>query len=581
MTVLLEATFPNALDALVDRLSGPAWAGALVEAWVFEDFAARHAAEVALATAGITARIRSAYKPLLHAFLDEFDLAGVTAIDIATPSHLAGSARRFALEAYPLAGLVKVPVQFSTGTALLDYDVTLRHPEGDRHHTVFAPNSLRANGTLSSCGWLRITRAGARFEDRALATEFQSVFDDAMSAIAAHPWPATKPIFDTLEITVETAGIERRIPWHDECVSTREALHEDFYFSLLEFFQAHAGLPPGDRTLQPGQIIPDIRESEGETTLRVALLPAKIDAVQVEARLALATADRPLRTGEIAAEMAALGGAPFTVASTQGRQILGTYFAGTGRGFLLSGGQHANETSGVVGALRAAHDLKAVPNINFALIAQENVDGYALHQRLIKTAPHHMHHAARYTALGDDIESRTKPPLRESRTTAGLLEREAREHAFKLTNAGLHLNLHGYPAHEWTRPHAGYLPRGFELWSIPKGFFLILRHHPGHGAKARPFLEALTAQVILTPGLRAFNESQLAVWAAHAGEVPFPVINAIPCMITESDRATVPFTLITEYPDETIYDAPFQLAHETQYRTVLAAVALYRAGMLD
>ena len=569
--ILLETTFPNTLDALVDRLSGPAWAGALVEAWVFEDFPARHAAEVALATAGISARIRSAYKPLLHAFLDDFDLAGVTAIDIATPSHLAGSARRFALEAYPLAGLVKVPVQFSTGTALLDYDVTLRHPEGDRHHTIFAPNSLRANGTLSSCGWLRITRAGARFEDRALTTEFQSVFDAAMAAIAAHPWPATKPIFDTLEITVETAGIERRIPWHDECVSTREALHEDFYFSLLEFFQAHAGLPPGDRTLQPGQIIPDIREGEGATVLRVALLPAKVDAVPVEARPALATADRPLRTGEIAAEMAALGGAPFTVASSQGRQILGTYFAGSGRGFLLSGGQHANETSGVVGALRAAHDLKAMQDINFALIAQENVDGYALHQRLIKTAPHHMHHAARYTALGDDIESRSKPPL---------LEREAREHAFKLANAGLHLNLHGYPAHEWTRPHAGYLPRGFELWSIPKGFFLILRHHPGRGAKALSFLEALTERVIATPGLRDFNEGQLAVWRAHSGEVPFPVLNAIPCMITESDRETVPFTLITEYPDETIYDGAFRLAHETQCRTVLAAVELYLSGAL-
>ena len=571
MTILLEATFPNALDALVDRLAGPAGAGALVEAWVFEDFAARHAAEAAFATAGVSAHIRSAYKPLLHAFLDDFDLAGVTAIDIATPSHPAGSARRFALEAYPLAGLVKVPVRFSTGAALLDYDVVLRHPEGDRHHRVFAPNSLRANGTLSSSGWLRITRAGTRFEDHALPTEFEQVFDAAMAAIAGHDWPATRPIFETLEITVETAGIERRIPWHDECLSTREALHEDFYFSLLEFFQAHAGLPQGDRTLQPGQIIPDIRIGEAETTLRVALLPARIEAVPVEVRPTLPTADRPLRAGEIAAEMAALGGAPFTFPSTQGRQILGTYFAGTGKGFLLSGGQHANETSGVVGSLRAAHDLKAIPDINFALIAQENVDGYALHQRLIKTAPHHMHHAARYSALGDDIESRAKPPL---------LERQAREHAFELTNAGLHLNLHGYPAHEWTRPHAGYLPRGFELWSIPKGFFLILRHHPGYGDKALSFLEALTARVIETPGLRRFNESQLAVWHAHSGEVPFPVINAIPCLITESDRATVPYTLITEYPDETIYDAPFRLAHETQYATVMAAVALYYAGAL-
>ena len=58
------------------------------------------------------------------------------------------------------------------------------------------------------------------------------------------------------------------------------------------------------------------------------------------------------------------------------------------------------------------------------------------------------------------------------------------------------------------------------------------------------------------------------------------MINAIPCMITESDRATVPITLITEYPDETIYDAPFRLAHDTQYATVVAAVELYLAGAI-
>ena len=570
LSVLLEATFPNALDALVDRLSDPAWQGAQVEAWVFEDQPTRHAAEVALATAGVSARIRSAYKPLLHAVLEEMDLTGVTAIEIATPSHPASTAQRFSLEAYPLAGLVKMPVSFAAGEDPLTYQVLLRGAEGTRRFSVFAPNSIRRDAAgralLSPTGWLRISRAGVRFEDRALPTEFASVFDAAMAAIAAHPWPEQSPFFETLDIRIETAGIDWRLPFHDECVNTREALHEDLYFSLLEYFQTKANLPPGDRTLQPGQIIPDIRRGEGATKLRIALLPPAVEPVPTEARPVLDSAVRPLRPGEIAAEMAALGGEAFSVRSWQGRNILGSHFRGGKPGFLLSGGQHANETSGVVGALRAAHDLKTIPDINFTLIAQENVDGYALHQRLIRENPHHMHHAARYSALGDDIEARPAKPWHE---------REAREHAFALCNARLHINLHGYPAHEWTRPFSGYLPRGFELWSIPKGFFLILRYHPGMGGKAHSFLQALTERVITTPGLRDYNASQIAAWHTHAGDLPFPVINGIPCMMTESDRGTVPFTLITEYPDETIYGDAFRLAHDTQHATVLAAVDLF------
>ena len=110
--------------------------------------------------------------------------------------------------------------------------------------------------------------------------------------------------------------------------------------------------------------------------------------------------------------------------------------------------------------------------------------------------------------------------------------------------------------------------------------FLIFRHLPGLGDKARPFLEALTAHLAEDAALAAFNATQLATWKAHAGEVPFPVINGIPCMIGEHTRQTVPFQLITEYPDETIYGDAFRLAHTTQLRATLGAVRLLREGCL-
>ena len=47
-------------------------------------------------------------------------------------------------------------------------------------------------------------------------------------------------------------------------------------------------------------------------------------------------------------------------------------------------------------------------------------------------------------------------------------------------------------------------------------------------------------------------------------------------MISENPVQPTAFHLITEYPDETIYDDAFRLAHTTQMRATLAAVALWR-----
>ena len=44
--------------------------------------------------------------------------------------------------------------------------------------------------------------------------------------------------------------------------------------------------------------------------------------------------------------------------SVQGRAVRGTYVAGVEPGLVISSGQHANETSGPIGALRAAQQLR-------------------------------------------------------------------------------------------------------------------------------------------------------------------------------------------------------------------------------
>lgn len=576
-TVLLDIALPRTLDAWVAQFEHPQWRGARIEGWLFEGAAARRAAERRLQAAGVQATLRCAYKPLVHHFLEEIDPAGLAAATVRYPVHAQALPRRFLLEAYPLAGLLgQCALEFLPGSDDLHYELDLRWQDGRRQQArVFAPNRTHGDVVdsvlLSPTGWLRVHGAdGAPVIDAGQLTEYEQLLQQVMAVAAAHEWPAQEPYFDRLDVRVDLPGFTQPLPVGHECISSHEALHEDIYFSLLEIFQRRSGRAAGDRRLQPGQIVPDVRTSEGPVRLRIAV---RDFAIAPDARPAdggplelLEAAPHPLR---IAAELERLPGQRFAATSRQGRAVDGLYHAGAAAPVLISGGQHANETSGVVGALRAAHALRARGDAHFALIALENPDGYALQRELCAHHPEHMQHAARYTALGDDVEYRDHGPW---------YERAARQQALALSGAQLHVNLHGYPAHEWTRPLSGYVPHGFELWTIPKGFFLILRHHPGWQAPARALLERVCAALATVPGLAEYNARQLALYERHAGALPFEVIHGTACAVSEVERpGSAPVTLITEFPDETVYGEAFRFAHTVQMESVLAAVDAWQS----
>lgn len=576
-TLLLETTVPRTLDTWLARFEDGTWRGARVEGWLFEDMAVRRAAERRLAAAGVQAFFRSAYKPLLHFFLEDVETAGLASATVRYPLHPQAAPQRFLLEAYPLAGLwPQCEFEFVAGGTGLEHEVTLRWRDGrERQVRVFAPNRVHVGTTgaqlLSNTGWLRVQRPdGHVVADGREATEYEQVFAQLMATVESHPWPATEPFFDRLDLRVDLPGIAQRLPLGHETVSTHEALHEDIYFSLLEFFQRRSGRMPGDRRLQPGQIVPDVRASESAARLRIAMRsfkPVAQDSVADDVPLAqLAQAPTAAR---VAREMERLGGQRFSATSREGRSVLGLYAPGPGAAVLISGGQHANETSGIVGALRAADALQAQGDAHFALIALENPDGYALQRELAAHHPEHMLHAARYTALGDDVEYRDQPPW---------FERDARLEALARSGAQLHLNLHGYPAHEWTRPLSGYIPQGFELWTVPKGFFLILRHHAGWEREARALLDRVGAALAQVPGLADYNARQLALYERHAGTLPFELVHGTACTVAEVERpGSSPVTLITEFPDETVHGDAFRFAHTVQMETVLAAARAWQS----
>ncbi|AWN46029.1 peptidase M14 [Methylobacterium terrae] len=568
MTLLLDTTLPRSLDALLAR---PWPAGATVEAWLFEDAESRRAAERALAARGVAARLRSAYKPLLHAFLEEIDLSGVAAIAVAYPVHPAAAPQRFLTEAYPLAALVgAVPLRFTAQepreTDLPAYEVRLTLAKGGtREFGVPAPNRRHADAfgraLLSPTGWLGDGGTGGRLE-----TDYEAAFAQAMAAVTAHPWGEAEPFFEELSVRIGIPARDRALACGEEAVSLAEALHEDLYFSLLEHFQARTGRPPGDRHLRPGQIVPEITIRDGAVTVTVETRPlcGPADPLPAAGAGILAAEDLP-------ALLAALGGTALTATARSGRPVLGRYVGGDApreRAVTIGSGQHPNEVTGPAGALAAARVLAARDGAHFTVSPLENPDGAALQRRLAAGNPRHMHHAARYTALGDDLEYRITPPFHET---------AIRHEAERCSGALLHVNLHGYPAHEWTRPLSGYLPSGFETWSLPRGFFLILRHWRGWAPSAEALALAVTARLAEDAGLMALTRAQLALSARHAPLPELRTINGIPCLIAEDARHRVPLTLITEYPDETIAGEALAAGIRVQARTVLAAYDAFQA----
>jgi hypothetical protein len=381
-----------------------------------------------------------------------------------------------------------------------------------------------------------------------------------MDALASHDWGIVEPYFDELSITAILPIQDRKLPVGEEVLSPREALHEDFYFSLLEVFQKRSGRPIGDRGLKPGQIVPDIRYGEA---ISVVVETRQLTAGEQPAETQpLHAAHAPLSAGQIKDELRHIGGHALTVSSRAGRTVEARYKTGSDKPIMISGGQHANETTGIVGALRAARQLSALPNAHFAVSPLENPDGYQIHWRLRAENPHHMHHAARYTALGDDLEYRSDRALGE---------KAIRHEAERLSGARLHVNLHGYPSHEWTRPLSGYIPRNFAMWTIPRGFFLIMRHHPDWANQADQVLDHVTCHLAEHPEIKSLNERQIGLFQIYAGDTGFQMINGFPCLVGADERSNVPLTLITEYPDETIYGDAFVAGHTAQMETVLAA----------
>ncbi len=236
---------------------------------------------------------------------------------------------------------------------------------------------------------------------------------------------------------------------------------------------------------------------------------------------------------------------------------------------LVTAGQHANEPTGPKAALILLEEWLSEGSINVVGMPLKNPDGLRLYRALRQVHPEHMHHPARYTALGVDVQAISEFAIPE-------FEGAALNGVLKEFRPRVHLNLHGYPAHEWTRPYTGYAPRGFELWAIPMGAMVIVVHDKAQKNLARELATTIAADLGADTQIRETTLEALRQRAPHVHQDPFELIGGLPFQFWEreakittkrlpstlEERGTI--TVITEMPDETVYGQRFELGVRTQ-----------------
>ena len=381
-TCLFQAQYATSLERLVAEFGRPPYRGACVEAWTFDGPDRRQKTEAHLKDLGVRARIRSAYKPMLHALLEEADLSEFEEITVHYPVLDNLPENRFLLEAYPvfdlLSGLTCRFVPETSQNGAVYYRVVARTRSGEhRDWEVFAPNQwcqdLVGKPTVTPCGWIRVSGAQQADLDRddILSTDLEQAFHDIMRCLRREVWAGEGPYFDRLEMRVSAPFFEKALPiagqLDREWISSAEMLHEEIYFSALELLKAQNGLDEIERTFGPGQLVP-ITEISKEELVSVEVMMTKdpqrantplrdteegASQAQSDPLDMLDTATHWLDADTVKACLDTLGGVAMDGTSRRGRPVWSRHFAADGPGLMVTAGQHANETSGTIGALRA------------------------------------------------------------------------------------------------------------------------------------------------------------------------------------------------------------------------------------
>lgn len=244
---------------------------------------------------------------------------------------------------------------------------------------------------------------------------------------------------------------------------------------------------------------------------------------------------------------------------------------------------HANEVSSTNAVLKFIEFLGSVQGrscletANAVFIPLENVDGVATFEYLYIKDSCDILHAARYNALGAEFygEYFKHPPA--------FSEAYAKQRLWRQWLPELMADLHGVPGHEWCQPYAGYLPKGFREFWIPRAFvyihlpFIEDKEHPLY-KQAMELAKTMRKAIAEEKKIVTANKRITALYEKYARrpepdvfpEADNTELTALPLL----GRARN-FNFAVQYPDitraEMIVEVPDEVAHGENLALCVAA----------
>lgn len=568
-------------------------------------------AQEALRAKGITAQVwlRSSYKTGLFWVLEEIvpklRRAGADGIKLLYPTQTETPAWRFLQETFPLVSLVeREGLRFSAearddgamGYSAIALKGSRALWQQDCLLPLYRRTAVGGSTVWASSGQLWI-KGGHRVIQERIPTDGELFWDwytgEVLPQLLELSHKGQGPFFRNLTVRAQLSEPEVPLGIAQEWASMPEALAEEVYFTTLEAFKDRMHLALDGRSLVTGRIVPIVQTAPGRAGwAKAVLIENGAKALDVPEPIALSLKEkslgqleahpqlppwqstgldeatsspetlppRPLRPREI--WQAAYGlGQRLTLSlevpafSYDGRPVIALTQAIDPHkpALLVTAGQHANEQTGPRAALHLSEALAQQDALNWAVLPLENPDGSQLHHALMQLAPHHMHHPARYTSLGDDLQARMQQDNPR-------YEAAGRHWALQRLKPKVHLNLHGYPSHEWTRPFNGYVPRGFESWALPMGVLGIVVFDPNQKTAASELVVHIAKALNQNQELKQLTDAALKRREAHSFNPPYQRVEGFPFLLIERSKSSEGLIeVITEMPDETVYGLEFEL----------------------
>lgn len=138
-------------------------------------------------------------------------------------------------------------------------------------------------------GYLRVRVNGAETLDERVESDVEKVWDiiqgDVLTELRAYvdehtegkDLMAAQPFFGRLQFDLDLSEPDERLTSREDLNSSLDALHEDIYFMITDYFKNYGNEKGGVLTDAPGLVYPKIRKRTGKPYMKVSVFGRKAD----------------------------------------------------------------------------------------------------------------------------------------------------------------------------------------------------------------------------------------------------------------------------------------------------------------